>query len=272
MSLILPLFAVLLVMSGVMALGWWWQRRTANGGWIDVFWTYGTGLCGVATALLAGPGAFGPRRWLVAALVALWSLRLGTFIIVRVARGGASHEDVRYTKLKAEWGKSYQSRMFGFMQIQAPITALLCLSIALAVSKPGPFGLTDLLGALILLGSIAGEGLADQQMAAFRQDPANKGQICDTGLWGLSRHPNYFFEFFGWVAYPVIAFDPAGLQWTFALLAPLAMYAVLRFGTGVPPLETSMLESRGQRFRDYQARVPMFVPFPPARRKTSQTA
>lgn len=265
MSLILPLFAVLIGMSLVMAAGWFVQWRTGNGGWIDVFWTYGTGAAGVAVALLAGGGGFTARRALVAGLVALWSLRLGTYIALRVARGGARHEDVRYTRLKQEWGRAYQSRMFGFMQIQAPISVVLCLAVLLAATRTGPLGLGDALGALILLGCIAGEGLADQQMAAFRADPAHKGQICDTGLWGVSRHPNYLFEFLGWAAYPAIAFDPSAPWWAPALLAPLVMYALLRFGTGVPPLEQSMLESRGERFRAYQSRVPMFLPFPIAR-------
>ncbi len=268
MSLILPLFAVLIGLSLVMAAGWFVQWRTGNGGWVDVFWTYGTGVAGVAVALLAGGEGLTARRWLVAGLVALWSLRLGTFIALRVARGGARHEDIRYTSLKKEWGKTYQSRMFGFMQIQSPITVALCLAVLLAATRTGPLGVADVLGALVLLGSIAGEGLADQQMAAFRADPAHKGQVCDTGLWGLSRHPNYLFEFLGWVAYPIIAFDAGAPQWALALLAPLVMYAILRFGTGVPPLEKSMLESRGERFRAYQARVPMFLPFPVARRRS----
>ena len=38
----------------------------------------------------------------------------------------------------------------------------------------------------------------------FRENPANKGRVCDVGLWRWSRHPNYFFEWFGWLAYPVI--------------------------------------------------------------------
>jgi steroid 5-alpha reductase family enzyme len=203
--------------------------------------------------------------------VALWSLRLGTYIALRVAKGG--HEDTRYAGLKKEWGKAYQARMFWFMQIQAPATVALCVSILLAASNPAPgLGLTDLIGGLILLGSIVGEAVADQQMAAFRADPSNKGKVCDAGLWGWSRHPNYFFEFLGWVAYPVMAFDPANLLWVLTLVAPAAMYGLLRFGTGVPPLEAAMLRSRGDVFRAYQARVPVFIPFPPPRSKSPKTA
>ena len=33
--------------------------------------------------------------------------------------------------------------------------------------------------------------------------------MCCNCLWAWSRHPNYFFEWLGWFAYPAIALDPA---------------------------------------------------------------
>jgi steroid 5-alpha reductase family enzyme len=89
--------------------------------------------------------------------------------------------------------------------------------------------------------------------------------VCDLGLWAWSRHPNYFFEWLGWFAYPAFAIDLSGrYPWGWAtLLAPVLMFLVLRFGTGVPPLEAHMLRSRGQAYRAYQARVAAFLPRPP---------
>ena len=120
----------------------------------------------------------------------------------------------------------------------------------------------DYLGALILLTGIAGEALADAQLKAFRTDPANKGKVCDVGLWAWSRHPNYFFEWFGWLAYPVIAIS-AGYGWGwFALLGPVFMYWILVHVTGIPPLEEQMLRSRGDAYRAYQSRTRKFFPLP----------
>ncbi len=122
-------------------------------------------------------------------------------------------------------------------------------------------------GALILLSGIAGEALADMQLRRFRADPANKGKVCDAGLWRWSRHPNYFFEWLCWLAYPVIAIpidDPFGYPFGWAsLLAPVAMYVFLVHVTGIPPLEAQMLRSRGERYRDYQLRTSRFFPLPP---------
>src|SRR6266481_1456974 len=123
--------------------------------------------------------------------------------------------------------------------------------------------LQDTLGALILFVGIAGEALADAQLKRFREQPVNKGRVCDAGLWRWSRHPNYFFEWFGWLAYPVIALS-VDYQWGWAtLLAPAFMYWILVYVTGIPPLEAQMLRSRGDRYRDYQLRTSQFFPLPP---------
>ena len=135
-----------------------------------------------------------------------------------------------------------------------------------AAGRPGPWpDLQDLAGIAVALIAIAGEALADRQLSAFAAEPGNRGKVCERGLWAWSRHPNYFFEWLAWLAYPIIAISPQSPEGALALLAPLAMYLVLRHGTGVPPLEAHMLKSRGEAFRDYQSRVPAFFPFPPGK-------
>jgi len=261
---LLPL-AVTVAMAVVMSSGWAFQRAVKNGGWSDVFWTYGTGATCALACLVPFGGAAAPtwRQMLVAALVAIWCLRLGTYVAMRVAKGS---EDARYADFRREWGADFQRNMYGLLIVQAPVTAILSLSILVAARDPHPeIRAVDVIGALILIGSILGEGLADRQMKAFRADPASKGKVCDTGLWAWSRHPNYLFEALGWLAYPVIAIDLARPLSLVSLIAPIVMFIVLRFGTGVPPLEAAMLKSRGDAYRLYQARVSAFWPWPPKR-------
>jgi steroid 5-alpha reductase family enzyme len=265
MTLLGQVAAVLIFMAIVMNLAWVVQRRVANTGWVDVFWTFGTGIAGVAIALWPSASTSPTQRQiLVAALAGVWALRLGLYIARRVA---SSSEDARYALFRQSWGAGYQSRLLLFLQPQAPVTALLCLSIALAAHRPGPLGLTDMIGAAILVVAILGEGLADRQLARFKAAHTEKGAICDAGLWGWSRHPNYFFEWFGWLAYPVIAIDAARPVTLLSVAAPVVMFVILRFVTGVPPLERAMLASRGDRFRAYQARTAAFIPLPPRRAK-----
>jgi steroid 5-alpha reductase family enzyme len=253
-------------LSVLMGIAWMVQQRTGNSGWVDTIWTFSVGLVGVASALwpIAG-GAPNPRQWLVAVLVAVWSLRLGSHIAARTA---GITDDPRYAAFAREWGGDSPRRMFIFLQNQGLGSIPLVFAIFVAARFPDPaLRLQDYLGALILLVGITGEALADAQLKNFRNDPANKGRVCDAGLWRWSRHPNYFFEWFGWLAYPVIALsadDPLRYPWGLAaLLAPAFMYWILVHVTGIPPLEAEMLRSRGARYRAYQLRTSIFFPLPP---------
>ena len=119
-------------------------------------------------------------------------------------------DDPRYAAFASEWGVDSPRRMFVFLQNQGFGSIPLVFAIFVAARFPMlALRLQDYLGALILIAGIAGEALADAQLKHFRIDPANKGRVCDIGLWRWSRHPNYFFEWFGWLAYPVIALSPA---------------------------------------------------------------
>jgi steroid 5-alpha reductase family enzyme len=254
--------AIAVSLSILMALAWMVQRRTGNSGWVDTIWTFAVGLVGAGSALWPiGGTAPNARQWLVAALVVTWSLRLGLHIAVRTA---GITDDPRYAAFARDWGLDAPRKMFIFLQNQAFGSIPLVFAIFLAARFPSDaLRIEDIIGVLILLSGIAGEALADAQLKKFRDNPANKGRVCDIGLWRWSRHPNYFFEWFGWLAYPVIAISPA-YAWGWAtLLAPLFMYWILVHVTGIPPLEEQMLRSRGERYRDYQSRTSMFFPLPP---------
>ena len=97
--------AVCLGLCLAMAGGWAIARRTGDGGWADVVWSFATGAAGAAYALVPTAGyAPGPRAWLVAILIAGWSLRLGFHLWRRTAN--ATHEDARYAEFRRESGSS----------------------------------------------------------------------------------------------------------------------------------------------------------------------
>ena len=255
------LATIAMALAILMAGAWLVQQRTGNSGWVDTIWTFSVGFVGVSGALWPVAGASpNARQWLVAGLVAIWSLRLGVHIAVRTA---GITDDPRYAAFASEWGADSPRRMFVFLQNQGLGSIPLVFAIFVAARFPGDaLGLQDYLGALILLAGIAGEALADAQLKSFRANPANKGQVCDIGLWRWSRHPNYFFEWFGWLAYPVIALSADYVWGWAALLAPVFMYWILVYVTGIPPLEAQTRRSRGDRYRDYQSRTSRFFPLP----------
>jgi steroid 5-alpha reductase family enzyme len=261
--------ALILIAAGlslVMSLAWAIEQRTGNSGWIDTVWTFGLGAVGIASALvpLVSSGAGNAqRRWLVAVAVFLWALRLGLHIATRTA---GIADDPRYAALRRGWGARASSQMWLLVQKQALVSIPLALAIFLAAQNPAPaLRVQDYLAALVLLVAIGGEALADHELRNFRRAAASRGAICDAGLWRWSRHPNYFFEWFGWLAYPIIAIDLTGAYpWGWlALGAPACMYWLLVHVSGIPPLEDHMLQTRGDAFRAYQQRTSAFFPWAP---------
>ena len=264
MMIALTVFAAALALALFMAGAWLVQRRTGQSGWVDTIWSFAVGLVGAAVALAPVAAADWPtaRQGLVAALALAWSLRLGLHIVGRTLRGG---EDPRYKALHDEWGADFPRRLFWFLQIQAAAAFLLAISIFAAARNLAPFpNIGDALGVATLIAAIAGEAIADRQLESFRADPRNSGRVCDIGLWGFSRHPNYFFEWLGWVGYPLIAIGlpPANAYGLIALVGPVFMYWLLVHVSGIPPLEAHMARSRGAAFDAYRRRVNAFFPGP----------
>lgn len=250
-----------------MTLAWLAVLGGAKSGWIDATWSFLVGAAGVAVALMPVLGWEGDfqRRLAVAVAAGLWSCRLGAHIAKRTLGGG---EDPRYAKLRDEWGPRWRSRLFIFLQIQAGAAFLLAGTIFLAARNPAS-GLqwSDIAGFFILIVAVVGEGVADAQLRWFRSDPAHEGGVCDIGLWSLSRHPNYFFQWLGWTGYALIAVGPSGMwPWGWAaLVGPVFMYGLLVHVSGIPPLEAHMQRSRGPAFAAYVKRVNAFWPGPQAR-------
>lgn len=271
MSLPALIIAVSAGLIAAMSLAWVIQRATANAGWVDVVWTFATGGAGVAYALVPTEGYEpGLRSLLTALLVAIWSLRLGLHLALRTA--AAEHEDARYAGFRRDWGSRFEPMLFGFLMIQALAAMGLTLSVLVAARNPAPaLSPLDGLGAALLAIAIGGEAIADAQLARFKADPKNRGRICEIGLWAWSRHPNYFFEWLGWLAYPILAYDPeGGWPWGWlALTGPAFMFYLLRFASGVPATEEAMAASRGEAFERYRARVSAFFPRPPRGRAAS---
>lgn len=241
----------------VMAMLWFVQRRTGDAGIVDVGWSYLLGAAAVFAALTADGSLV--YRVLIATLVGVWSLRLGTHILVDRVLSGA--EDGRYTMLRDKVGGRIQPILFLFYQFQAVLVPVLSLPYVTAASIDHPtLAWTAYLGAVVWTAAIVGEWIADRQLKAFKRDPDSKGKTCRRGLWNYSRHPNYFFEWFTWVGYALIALGSD--LWYLAWAAPALMLLLILKVTGIPPTEARAVISRGDDYREYQRTTSAFVPWP----------
>lgn len=238
-----------------MALGWAVQWRTRNAGIVDALWALGLGASAVYYAA-RGPG-LPERRLALALLGGLWAARLAIHIGLRIL---GEAEDGRYRHLRDHWDDS-QAKFVVFFQAQALLVALFSLPFLAVAANRSPWSGWDSAGIGVWLLSLAGESVADRQLARFRRDPAHRGRTCRRGLWRWSRHPNYFFEWLHWFAYPLLALG-SPLHWL-AWFGPLLMLVALYWITGIPFAEAQALRSRGEDYRDYQRRTSPFFPWFP---------
>ncbi len=247
------------VCAAIQAVLWTIAQRTKNAGIVDVGWA----LSFTAVVLVFGLQARTPRSAYlpIAFVVVAWSTRLGCYLIDRGAAFGA--EEGRYVELRRRWALHASRRFFVFFQAQAALVAVLSTAFVVPfVVAPNDGGVLRVLGTFVALIGVVGESLADAQLSRWKRDPANKGKVCDTGLWAYSRHPNYFFEWCVWIGYAVygLAFVPWGL---IALGGQAIIFGSIWGVTGIPPTEAQSLRSKGEAYRDYQARVSRFIPLPP---------
>jgi steroid 5-alpha reductase family enzyme len=241
---------------------WGVQQRTRNAGIVDVGWALAFTLVAALFAWRATAPAC--AWWPVAAVVCAWSLRLGGYLI---ARGAArSPEEGRYVELRRRWAPHAGARFFVFFQAQAALTAVLSSAFVVPfLAAPWDSGWLRATGGGIAVAGIAGEALADAQLARWKRDPAHRGHVCDAGLWAYSRHPNYFFEWCVWLGYAIygLAFWPWGLV---ALGGQAVILGSILGVTGIPPTEAQAVRSKGDAYRAYQRRVSRFLPRPPRMR------
>lgn len=237
---------------------WIAQRRTGDAGIVDVGWSYALALAAIFVALTSAGSI--RHRIMIALMIGLWGLRLGTHILTD--RVLTKHEDGRYQMAREKLGRRFQPFMFAFYQLQAvsvPLLALAPIAVACTAQPDlGPFAIAGL--ALICL-SLAGESIADGQLKRFKSDPSNRGRTCRAGLWRYSRHPNYFFEWTLWISYALVAAESP--LWWLALIPVVVMYLLLTRVTGIPPTEAQSLRSRGDDFRAYQRETNAFFPWFP---------
>ena len=237
------------VCAGTQALLWLVAQRTRNAGIVDVGWAL-TFIPVVAVFGLS-TGSWPP----IAGVVLAWSLRLGGYLIARGAATGP--EEGRYADLRARWAPHASRNFFVFFQAQAALTAVLATAFVVPFVETARCDGLRVAGLALSVIGIAGETLADAQLARFKR--RHPGQVCDVGLWSWSRHPNYFFEWCVWIGYAIagFAYAPLGL----IALAPQAIILASIFGvTGIPPTEKQALRSKGDAYRAYQARVSRFIP------------
>jgi steroid 5-alpha reductase family enzyme len=247
----------------LLLIGWAIAVKIADVSFIDAIW--GGGMAVLAAASWLQLGEPGLRANLIAAMAALWGLRLFWHLYTRWRGHG---EDVRYARMlgKAkEQGRFAQAALTKVFGPQAVLLYITCLPAQLGVlasAAPASLGPLALAGAGLWLLGMTFEVVGDAQLKAFRGDPASKGKVLNTGLWRYTRHPNYFGDACVWWGIWLAAAEAGWLVALLSLPGPLFLTFTLTKWSGKPLLEKGLAKTR-PGYADYVARTSGFVPWPP---------
>ncbi|MBC7914236.1 MAG: DUF1295 domain-containing protein, partial [Pyrinomonadaceae bacterium] len=224
---------------------------------VDIFWSYNFPV--IAVILYVFADGLELRKILICSMVLIAGLRLGTHLLFRVA-SHLDEEEGRYKQLRKDWAPHADKRFFWFFQMQGISNVILALPFfIIAINKDAELHLLEYVAVGIWLLSVFGEGLADYQLSRFKKNPANKGKVCEVGLWRYSRHPNYFFQWCLWVSYFVFALaSPYGFL---GIISPLIILHLLTNVTGIPPTEEQAVRSKGEAYTRYQQTTSALVPW-----------
>lgn len=255
--MLISILICLITCCCIMTFAWLWARTIDNFSVVDIFWALNFPL--IALTLLPLATGYAPRKAMICTMVIIAGTRLAWHLGVRVL-SHIEEEEGRYQQLRKEWGPNPSNKFFWFFQFQAFSNVLLAIpffvSTANKAQAPGPF---EYAGAALWLIAVIGEAAADRQLARFKKDPANKGKVCDVGLWNYSRHPNYFFEWLLWMAYWIFAMgSPYGFLG--ALSPAIILYLLLKV-TGIPATEEQSIRSKGEAYKIYQRQTSVFIPW-----------
>jgi steroid 5-alpha reductase family enzyme len=236
---------------------WLISVRIRDASIADIWWGPGFAVIAWVAALHTHPD---PTRYgLVTVVMTLWALRLSIFM----ARRNLGHgEDRRYQAMRGDSPHFWWTSLFKVFVLQGALQVVVALPVFAAAESQHPVNLWDVLGVALALTGVVTEAVADHQLTRFKADPDNQGQVMNHGLWGYSRHPNYFGNALLWVGMGIVGIASGGPWWSLA--GPALMIFLLLKVSGVSMLESTITERR-PAYKQYIQDVSAFVPWPKKR-------
>lgn len=196
------------------------------------------------------------RSILLAALVIIWALRLGTFLFNRIQKAG---KDGRFDDIKPSFIRFLTAWTVQGLWVTFTVAAALA---AITTSNRKELDLFAIIGLLMWVFGFVIEVAADAQKSRFSANPDNKGKFIQTGLWSRSRHPNYFGEIVLWIGIAIIAFPMLQGWQLVALISPIFVTLLLTRFSGIPLLEKRADQKWGgqEEYESYKKRTPVLIP------------
>jgi steroid 5-alpha reductase family enzyme len=195
--------------------------------------------------------------YLLAILIAIWAIRLSSFLFLRIREDG---HDKRFTEVIPDKTKFLFYWTFqGFWAFITPVVAFTAIG---SQNISGDIEIMTLLGLVIWLIGFCIEVIADRQKRKFRKTTENKSRFISSGLWAWSRHPNYFGEIILWIGVLIIALPTLiGWQYVTVLSVPYVIIMLTKV-SGVIKLEKTSDQKWGtdEAYQKYKTNTPTLIP------------
>lgn len=223
----------------------------------DAYWSVAPPLIIIYWLFSATAPLGGSRQVIIMVLVLIWSFRLTLNWAVRW--GGMTHEDWRYADMRNKHGKAYWLvSFFGIHLMPTVLVFLGCLPFLSSFSAPETdFGLLDGIAVVVTAGAIWIEWRADKDVTLFKRSNENRDALLRSGVWSLTRHPNYLGEISFWWGVYLFGIAANGRYW-WTIIGPLLMTALFLF-ISIPMIEKRLLE-RKPAYKRYKETTPMLLP------------
>ena len=193
---------------------------------------------------------------ILALLISIWAVRLGSFLFLRIHKAG---EDKRFRTIKPSASQFFMTwTLQGFWVSICSMCALTAISSEVGVVVNVFF----YIGFALFLIGFSIEVIADNQKNTFRSLEENKDKFIANGLWAKSRHPNYFGEIMLWTGIALIALPSLSGTQYLTLISPVFTYILLVHISGVRMLEDMGNKKWGhlEEYKNYKDKTPRIIP------------
>ena len=192
---------------------------------------------------------------ILASLVILWAVRLGSFLFLRIKKAG---EDKRFREIKTSFARFFLLWTISGMWVSF---CSMCALTAIASNDGVIVNNIFYIGLVTFIIGLSIEIIADSQKTKFRKDPNNKDKFINEGLWAKSRHPNYVGEITLWAGVAIMSFSSLEGSQYISLISPIFTYLLLVYVSGVPQLTASGQKKWGhlESYQDYIKNTPALI-------------
>lgn len=232
-----------------------WAQLLNNNSIVDLAW-------GIGFILVAVTGYLNmPNKTLAATVTLVCTTIWGVRLFIHLAkRNIGKPEDYRYVNMRKRWGTQWP-RLKAYLNVfvlQGVLLYIVSLPIILVMtSSITNFTVINSLGIAIWVIGFTFEVVGDYQLTVFKSKSENQGRLLTTGLWSLTRHPNYFGEAMSWWGIYLITL--VELRNISGIIGPIIITLLLLFVSGVPLLEKKY--KNRPDFIAYAEKTPKFLPF-----------